>query len=380
MAPDGVFAQWVQTYRVPIGVVAVVVANMRQVFPHVELWFSNAADLILIASNQPIVWDQARLAGHFGVGTPTRQAFKDWLEVDQPSQLLGRYLLGDKGTAALAATASFTHDDERPALEFVAARGLLAVGLPSVFDSLLGVRMATGDTLPRLAGWNLAPGEWELAYVSSLHSDHALTMRYAERMLAAAPGNAERQGAYGVLLFKRNQFNASLVRLREALRTRPNDPQLLLHAGLASNATGDMASGRALLERARAAGGDSVYASSALAEAAVGVEDWERAATEAIRALQGVRPTIAAPFPGALQSAVRLLAERAPPEIAAPVMEEAVRSRPSWDLAYWGGAMTYLRWGGEHCRRAAQLADELTRFGWTDSEVVLLLRRCRTSQ
>jgi len=35
-----------------------------------------------------------------------------------------------------------------------------------------------------------------------------------------------------------------------------------------------------------------------------------------------------------------------------------------------------VRWGGEHCSRAAQLAEELTRFGWTEGEIVALLRPC----
>ena len=35
------------------------------------------------------------------------------------------------------------------------------------------------------------------------------------------------------------------------------------------------------------------------------------------------------------------------------MLQVAREVRPSWDVAYWGGAQVYARWGGEHCRQAA---------------------------
>ncbi len=376
LAPDGVLAQWVQTYRVPTSVVAVVVANMRAVFPHVEMWFANPADLILLASNRPIRWDGARVAAHVAPGAAAAAAFRDWLEVPRPSVLLGRFLLGDSGTARLARSAPFLHSDNQPALEFVAARGLFATGLGSVFDSMLAIRDAAHDTLPPLTGWNLGPGEWEAAYARSLPADNPRAMAFAESALAADPRNPEYKGELGMVFFNRAAFRAALPHLMDALRELPNDARYLLHAGLATSAAGDLAGGHALLVRARAAGGDSVYAMSSMAETAVGRNDFVEAAAMALPALRGLRPTIAAPFPGALQNAIRALAQSAPPEVAAPVLEAAIKARPSWDLAWQGAAWTYVRWGGNHCARGAELADEMTRFGWTDREKVDLLRRC----
>ena len=115
---------------------------------------------------------------------------------------------------------------------------------------------------------------------------------------------------------------------------------------------------------------------SVLAETAAGEGEYARAAEEAVRAFRGLRPTIATPFPGALSSATTRLVNDAPPEIAALVIEAAIASRPSWDLPYHGGARVYARWGGQHCRRAAELAEQLSRFGWTDAEALSLLRPC----
>jgi predicted membrane-bound spermidine synthase len=376
LAADGVFGQWVQTYRVPVEVVAVVVANMRAVFPHVEMWYANTSDLILLASNQPIRWDRARVAAHLVPGTPIAASLRDWLEIDRPSGLLGRFLLGDKGTDALAKTATFTHTDDQPTLEFVAARGLLATGLPAVFDSMVALRRSVGDSLPLLQGWTLAKGELAWSLSRALQPDGSFAQVFAEQAVAAAPHDPERQGELGRILWSKDSYRAALPHLEEAVRGRPTDPRFLLYAGLTRLAVGDVPGGRALLTRARNAGGDSAWATAALAELAVRDGDWPLVATEAMRSLKGLRPTIATPFPGSLQNAIRDLALNAPPPVAAPVMEEAMHSRPSWDLAFHGGALTNVRWGGEHCPRAAQLASEMNRFGWTDDEVLALLRPC----
>ncbi len=374
--PDGIFAQWVQTYRVPKSVLAVIAANLRTVFRHVEIWYANPADLIFIASDQPIHWDQARIAAHMAPGTPTAGIFPDWLEVGRPSELLGRFVLGDSGTAMLAREAPFTHTDDRPTLEFVAARDLFAPDHGNLFDSLLAIRQAVHDSMPALTGWNLAPGEVAEAYAKALPPENPLALTLAEQALAAAPGDPARKGEVGVVLFNRNEFRQAVTRLGEALQGLPDDNRYLLRDGQATLALGDLAGGRALLERARVARGDSILAMSALAESEVGQREWAKAADHATRALRGMRPTIAAPFPGALQNAVRAMALQGPPEIVTPALEVAMMARPSWDLGWQGAAWAYARWGGEHCARAADLADQMTRFGWTDKEKLDLLGPC----
>ncbi len=374
--PDGIFAQWVQTYRVPKSVLAVIAANMRTVFRHVEIWYANPADLIFIASNQPIHWDQARIAAHMAPGAATAGIFPDWLEVGRPSELLGRFVLGDSGTAMLAREAPFTHTDDRPTLEFVAARDLFAPDHGNLFDSLLAIRQAVHDSTPALTGWSLAPGEVAEAYAKSLPPENPLALSLAQQALAAAPGDPARKGEVGVVLFNRNEFREAVTRLGEALQGLPDNNRYLLRDGQATLALGDLAGGRALLERARVAPGDSVLAMSALAESETGQREWARAADHVTRALRGMRPTIAAPFPGALQNAVRAMALQGPPEIVTPALEVAMMARPSWDLGWQGAAWAYARWGGEHCARAADLADQMTRFGWTDKEKLDLLGPC----
>ena len=375
LAEDGIFAQWVQTYRVPVGVVSVVVANMRQVFPHVEMWYSNASDLILLASRHPITWSEGRIAAHLDTATAAGRSARDWLELRRPSDLLGRFLLGDEGTRRLAETAPFTHRDDHPRLEFVAARGLLAMSGRSVFDSVLSIRRASGDSLPRLNAWPLSPGEVRSAFARALPAS-ATALSEAELALTQAPNDPERSGVVGTVLFERQEYRASLPHFTRALQLRPGQPDWLLRSGIVTVAIGDIPAGRALLERALAAGGDSVYAMSVLAEIMVGQSEYQRASELATRALRAVRPTIAMPFPAALETTVRRMSTEAPPPIAAALLEEAMLRRPGWDVAHAGAIRANVRWGGTHCRRAAEIAEELDRFGWTDSEIVDLIRGC----
>ena len=97
---------------------------------------------------------------------------------------------------------------------------------------------------------------------------------------------------------------------------------------------------------------------------------------EAQRALTGLNPTIASPFPVALDNAMKLLAGRACSEMAGSLFDLAASTRPSWDFAYCGGAQVYARGGPLGCRRAEELARQLDRFGWRDGEIVRLLRPC----
>lgn len=377
LTDDGVFGQWVQTYRVPPSVVAVIVRNLRAVFPHVEMWYSNASDLVLIASRRPVVWNRDRLTALMRPGTPTHELFRDWLELERPSRLLGRFLLGDSGTAALAATAPFRHSDDRPALEFVAARGLLGeTGGVIVFDSLLGVRQEARDTLPRLEGFSLVPGEWEAAYAYHLPQDSRLARHMASTAMTADSGSPEVRRGVARQHYMRREFALARPHIAAALRQIPDDPELLVMAGVTAGTLGDGALARQFIARADAAGGDTVLTSSLLAEYAASDGHWERATMLTMRALRALRPTLATPFPVALQNVVRNFALYAPPQFAAPVLETARELRPSWDVPFYGGVQLFARWGGSQCRRAAELSDELYRFGWRTSEAAALLQPC----
>ncbi len=58
----GIFAQWMHTYAMDDESLAIVVRTLRAVFPHVEVWQVWTADLLLVASLDPIVATPDRIA------------------------------------------------------------------------------------------------------------------------------------------------------------------------------------------------------------------------------------------------------------------------------------------------------------------------------
>jgi tetratricopeptide (TPR) repeat protein len=188
--------------------------------------------------------------------------------------------------------------------------------------------------------------------------------------------DAGREAGLGSVLFGRRDFRGALGHLETALASRRDDPKLLLTAALTYKGLHDLPKARALLERVGASGGDSTYALAVLAETDANRGDYTVAAAEAVRAIVGLKQTIARPFPGALEGALTVLANQAPPAVAMPVFERAVALRPSWQIGYWGGAVVNARLGGAACERAGHLAVGLEKFGWTADEIIQLVRRC----
>ncbi len=378
LAPGGVFCQWLQMYRVTPGAVAVVVANLRAVFPHVEIWFSNGSDLLVLAANEPLRWNRARVAALLAPGTPTGRAARDWLQIATPDDLLGYFLLGERGTAAFAGGAPFDHTDDTPALEFQAARAMLAGSLARpIFDSLAALKRDVGDSLPLLVSWPLAPGAWEEAFARALPAGRPGALAAAQRALELAPRDAEREAGLAYVLMDRRDFAAARQHLDKALVARPGDADLLLAAGTTYLSLGDTARATGLLERVREKGGDSVTAEAMLAGIAANAGDYAEAAAAALRAVAALRPTLARPFPDALTDVFSTLANRAPSAVAAPLFERALATRPSWQLAYWASAVLEARVGGGACGQARRLGGELVRrFGWTEEEVSSVVRHC----
>ncbi len=380
LAPDGVFCQWLQMYRVTPGLVAVVVANLRAVFPHVEVWFSNSSDLMVLAARRRFTWDSARVAALFQPGSATGTAMREWLLLRQPGDLLGHFLLGERGSALLARGAPFAHTDDRPALEFVAARSLLAEPSGDVFDSLVALKEDVADSMPTLSHWHPPPGAWRAAYARALPPEMSASLAAARQAIAAAPGDAARAEVLGrVLLARGNARDAVPYLLRAWAARKEDDPDVLLALGRAWMDVGDSAQAEPLLERVAGGAdrGDSVAALALLADIAAGRGDYGRAATLAARAITALAPSLARPFPESLEETLVRLADHASPAVAAPLFALTTAARPAWQFGVWGAAVVNARAGGAACAAALRSAAELARFGWTRAETAPLVARCR---
>jgi len=364
LSDSGVFCQWIQLYQLPLPVVAGIVRSLHEVFPHVNVWFGGTSDLIVLASPRPLAYDRAWLARLFGPGGTLATLGREWLNVDAPEQLFGRYLLGDSGTANLIARATFEHSDNRPRLEFVAARRFLDPDDDTydVFDSLMHIGSRVDGTSPLAM----------LHVLAARRSDSDL-LPYLDAARRAQPEVEEwTVRTAGIQLAEGDTTGADSL-LRVALERGPRADALLMRALLAAARNRPFAI--AALREALAAGADTGQAQAALAWLLVRGSRWDDAAKQARGALRAARGTFRHPFPGEfLTQALSQIALNAPPALADSVMSEAVARRPGSARYRELAAVTALRAG--RCQAAADRFVELLEFAVERENGPALVRDC----
>ncbi len=366
LADNGVFCQWVQLYQLPLPVVATIVANVREVFPHAELWFSSPWDLMVVASPQPIRYDRAWLARLFA--DPRIGALgRDYLNVYRPEQYAGHLVMGDAGTARLARRGAIVHRDDRPQLEFVAARSFLDSGSPGdVFDSLVAIGAAADAAAPPEA----------LAWALSARRGDPAGVRYVDAVRRAHPHEdawAFQAAAMWLTLGDSSLADSALPRLADA-----GNRDALLLSGIVAAKRDQPALARRLLRRALAAGADETEARAVLAVLAAREQRWGETGAELRRALAAAprSSTFRRPYPRDwLGDALTPFALDGPAPLADTLLAQALDTRPGWAALYELEGVVAIRLG--RCAEAAERFLTLLDFGMERPDGPELVARCR---
>ncbi len=371
LAEGGVFCQWIQMYQLPLPVVAGIVRNLREVFPHVEVWFSTGLDIMVLASQRPLQYGRAWLDRLFDRSGPVGRLSGEWLGIDSVGDYFGHRLLGEAGAAALAERATLTHRDDRPQLEFVAARRFLdPLWDPHVFDSLRAIGAQAGES----------PGSSPVQLARALTAPRvrALQREVIEAAWRTRPDDprwivhvAQARYADGDTLFADSVLPRLLARSR--------DPAALLFAATLAHRRGDAARERALLGEVLARGGDTAAARAGLGALAAREGRWAEAAGQVRAAVAVGRGTFRHPFPAdALRDALARLALAGPPGLADSVLAAALDQRPGWATLHELRALLALRAG--RCRDAANEFLVLVEFAIQPSDAPDRLMRCRRGE
>ena len=150
LAPGGLFLQWMQAYEVDDRTVEVFYRTLGSVFANIESWETEAGDLLLVASREPIHYDaevlRARLA---------EEPFKSGLLAAWRAEGLEDFLahyVGDQNVAR--ALQQFQpgplNTDDRTVIEFALARSVNLLGHGFRIDDLrLSAHAAHADR-PRI--------------------------------------------------------------------------------------------------------------------------------------------------------------------------------------------------------------------------------------
>ena len=368
LTPDGVFCQWVQLYQLPLSVVAGIMRNVREVFPHVTVWSGGAFDLMVIGSARPQVPDTAWVATLLGRGGALAGAGHEYLGLNAPAEYFDRQVMGEAGVARLVTRATLAHTDNRPELEFVAARRFLdRLSTSGILDSLAAIQSAADP----------------LDYLSPLRFARSLSTRLGDPAglpFVRAAREAHPEDPFWDLSLAAIALTLGDTALTDSVLPRSlargDDPRALLIAGNLATMRNQPARARALLARALAAGADTSRAHAALAVLAARDSLWPLVVAEVRASLRATRNTLRSPFPREFLSlALSPLAFDGPPAAADSVLMEVSRKRPGWARAYELRTVAALR--ERACDVAAEQFLTLLEFGIERPDGPELMRRCR---
>ncbi len=156
LRPGGIFLQWLQGYELDAQVVRTAYATLASQFPAVESWRIQRGDLLLMATEQPVVHDLDRIRSRIGT-EPYRTAFARTWGVEGIEGFYAGYVATPAFARAVRRTeGDALNTDDRSILEFGFARNLGRFGLFRIGD-LLKLATARRENRPTTRG---APLDW----------------------------------------------------------------------------------------------------------------------------------------------------------------------------------------------------------------------------
>jgi len=129
LADGGIFLQWVQAYEVDSQTIRMIYATLASVFAAVETYETQRGDLILVASQQPIVYDVAALRQRV-TAEPFRAALASVWRTTRLEGFLARFVADASIAQAIAALeGDRLNTDDMTVIEYSFARNVGRGGL-----------------------------------------------------------------------------------------------------------------------------------------------------------------------------------------------------------------------------------------------------------
>ena len=152
MKPGGVFGQWLQLYTLDARSVALVLRTQLRSFPHVQLWHTDASNLLLLASDRPMRMSLSRVRRAYKADKRLGQYMAAYGPGPLPEQAFGCFLLGRNALERVAARfPPEVMTDDHPVLEYRAVRSLYR-NVRKHMDGLWRLKLEQTTLLPPLKG------------------------------------------------------------------------------------------------------------------------------------------------------------------------------------------------------------------------------------
>jgi spermidine synthase len=242
LAPGGMICQWAHTYSISERDLRSIVATFRSVFPNGTAWRVNDADVLLVASADPVEPRLGRVTANWSART---NAAANLAEVGalEPFAVLSLFAAGPAELERYAVGGDIL-DDDRMRLEFSAPRELHSTSVDAndaTFAALLGPD--AGPAIVREAKANATAAQWRGRGDMMAKSD-AFSIAYDDyvRALKLDPTDAPSLEGLTRTAVLTNQAKDALAWVKSLTTDRPTVPaqvatsKLLAAAGLATEA------------------------------------------------------------------------------------------------------------------------------------------------
>jgi spermidine synthase len=123
LAPQGIFAQWVQAYEVDVAALRIAFGTVTSVFPHTELWELSDGDLLMLSSQEKLPWNLGELQARTS-SEPFRRGLRVSMQIEGVEGMLARLRARDPFLRKLTGNSPVLNTDDQNLLEFSFARTL----------------------------------------------------------------------------------------------------------------------------------------------------------------------------------------------------------------------------------------------------------------
>jgi spermidine synthase len=250
LRPGGVLCQWIQVYQLSPADFRMVIATLKEVFPHVTLW-ALPGDMLILAGMEPLAFDLDRAEQRFAELPNVREDFKE-LGMSGPAALLSYFELNEEDLAEMVEGAGINRDDALP-LEFSAPRSLHVGELLGLNHRLLDARRSTSFLPIKAEG-----GPWHeradvltqigTAYLSQNFEGVLATAQwYLEKAVSLDPANTDARVGLARCYIEAGEWRRGAELLHECVSAAPDHADARLYAALSerrwgnANAAADLA-------------------------------------------------------------------------------------------------------------------------------------------
>jgi len=298
LAEGGILCQWLQAYQIGPDDFRRVIASVREEFPHVTLWATLPADIIILASETPMAFDIDRAEAVFERSELLRKDL-ELFGMRHPAGLLSYFVLTEQETEAFVEGAGLNTDD-RLVLEFNAARTLYDRTALSVnLDAMKAVKRHTwppaqveGARLENRANLLTSIGE---AYLGRTERDYADDARRCfARAQEVDPTYVPAMTGLGRCLLRDNKQTYALSLLTLCAERDPDSVDARKFAATAAWKGGDANYAIKTYRELLASGVDDGYISFRLAQALEERNRYKEAAEAFEHASGGVEEVLSA--------------------------------------------------------------------------------------